>query len=343
MIDSGEFRQSAAASGGGVPAVRSGSPDRGIVPVLGWWAVRAARCGGSPRTVSRPARANRWRREFPLVAAESDLAANGDVAPADVSAGSSRPTWWRCREGHTWRAQVAARTVRRRDRVSDVHPVGLVAQVELGLRHEIAVVLPVVHYEHPPLRVDHGRPVRVDILVQSLSLRLAVEYDGQYWHGTATSWERDRRRTQRLEAAGWTVVGVGDHLAPMGAKDVVITTRVGAHERAAAVVDQLVALGFNMRVWTATAESASRLAGRRRTPSHTRVAVRGGGPRRREPLRTSSSLWFGAVRGCCGGGGFVLGRPRGRGRWMRQGRRRRGRRAGRCVRGGRTVRRGSSR
>jgi hypothetical protein len=84
--------------------------------------------------------------------------------------------------------------------------------------------------------------VGVDIVVPSL--RLVIEYDGQYWHNKATSWERDRRKSERLEAAGWTVVRVRDHLALVGAKDVVITTRVGAPERAVAVFEQLVVMGF---------------------------------------------------------------------------------------------------
>ncbi|MEW6756137.1 MAG: AAA domain-containing protein [Candidatus Latescibacterota bacterium] len=54
------------------------------------------------------------------------------------------------------------------------------------------------------VRVQHevGR-FRIDIVVEGPEARLAVECDGDAWHGPER-WDDDRRRQQKLERAGWT-------------------------------------------------------------------------------------------------------------------------------------------
>ena len=46
----------------------------------------------------------------PLVAAQWDFDLNGDLTPQSVSAGSRNKVWWRCSQGHRWRAAIYART-----------------------------------------------------------------------------------------------------------------------------------------------------------------------------------------------------------------------------------------
>jgi predicted transcriptional regulator of viral defense system len=48
----------------------------------------------------------------------------------------------------------------------------------------------------PPIRADFAWP----------ALKIAVETDGRRTHGTRQAFESDRRRDQRLTAAGWTVI-----------------------------------------------------------------------------------------------------------------------------------------
>ena len=47
---------------------------------------------------------------YPDVAAEWDRELNGDLAPSDVTRGSTKKIWWRCRFGHVWKAAVYSRT-----------------------------------------------------------------------------------------------------------------------------------------------------------------------------------------------------------------------------------------
>ncbi len=56
------------------------------------------------------------------------------------------------------------------------------------------------------LRVDGGRPLEVDLLWRSQ--RLAIEADGEETHGTRHAFQEDRKRDQRLVAAGYRVARV---------------------------------------------------------------------------------------------------------------------------------------
>lgn len=56
------------------------------------------------------------------------------------------------------------------------------------------------------LRVDSGRPLEVDLLWREQ--RLAIEADGEATHGTRSAFQEDRRRDQRLVAAGFRVARV---------------------------------------------------------------------------------------------------------------------------------------
>lgn len=46
----------------------------------------------------------------PEIAKQWDCEKNGSLTPKDVSAGSSRRVWWKCKEGHSWPAPVKHRT-----------------------------------------------------------------------------------------------------------------------------------------------------------------------------------------------------------------------------------------
>ena len=46
----------------------------------------------------------------PDIAGEWYAPLNGSLTPFDITYGSSKRIWWRCREGHIWKAQVFSRT-----------------------------------------------------------------------------------------------------------------------------------------------------------------------------------------------------------------------------------------
>ena len=70
----------------------------------------------------------------------------------------------------------------------------------LGLEQHFEAYGPLAHK-----LVEAARPARLDFAYPGL--RLAVEYDGA-WHAAPGGLARDRRRLNRLTAAGWRVVFV---------------------------------------------------------------------------------------------------------------------------------------
>lgn len=46
----------------------------------------------------------------PELAAEWDYEKNGDLKPADVTAGSHKKVWWKCSKGHEWNIAIKARS-----------------------------------------------------------------------------------------------------------------------------------------------------------------------------------------------------------------------------------------
>ncbi len=48
--------------------------------------------------------------KFPDIAAQWHPTMNGGLTPDQVSAGSHTKAWWRCEQGHEWKAEVNSRT-----------------------------------------------------------------------------------------------------------------------------------------------------------------------------------------------------------------------------------------
>ena len=46
----------------------------------------------------------------PALAAEWDAEKNGELKPSDVLAGSNKYVWWKCKNGHSWRARILSRS-----------------------------------------------------------------------------------------------------------------------------------------------------------------------------------------------------------------------------------------
>ena len=53
---------------------------------------------------------NDLKTRFPTIAAEWHPSLNGDLTPEQVLVGSHEKAWWRCAEGHVWKAVIASRT-----------------------------------------------------------------------------------------------------------------------------------------------------------------------------------------------------------------------------------------
>ncbi|WP_277820472.1 Helicase associated domain protein [Streptomyces sp. WAC00263] len=191
-----------------------------------------------------------------------DLAATLDAERSGITAdeltvGAGRKVWWRCpdfpQEHDGWEAVVGNRTGGFRKRFGtgcpDCRLVKTSAQ-ELRLKAELSTVLP-IDPDRGAIRTT--RVEHVDMVVEAEGLRLVLEFDGSYFHGAADSLRKDSAKSQRLRAAGWTVVRIRE--APLGlldaAHDVVVGFVAEPEDAAADVLDHLAGLGL---VDTAAAE-----------------------------------------------------------------------------------------
>ena len=79
-----------------------------------WQATIASRAKGSDCPVCAGkvvvAGENDLASQFPQIAAQWDMEANGGLLPSEVTHYSNKRIWWRCGLGHTWKTTVASRT-----------------------------------------------------------------------------------------------------------------------------------------------------------------------------------------------------------------------------------------
>jgi predicted nucleic acid-binding Zn-ribbon protein len=160
------------------------------------------------RTSSTPKAGESLAEKNPEVAAEWHPTRNESLTPFDVRPRGKASVWWRCSFGHEWKAKVAPRAVGIGCPRCNI--IG-VSERETRLKFELAAAGLPVAIDHPPIEVGGARrPVKADIAIPEL--RLAVEYDGWYYHRNKVN--ADRAQTAALESAGWTVVRVREQPLP---------------------------------------------------------------------------------------------------------------------------------
>ncbi|MBC3842052.1 hypothetical protein GXW82_23285 [Streptacidiphilus sp. 4-A2] len=188
-----------------------------------------------------------------------DLAATLNIEKSKITAdeltvGSNRKVWWNCPDfpedepdcpKHApWEAVVNNRTGGFRKRYGTGCPTCRLRQTsiqELRLKAELRTVLP-IDVARDAVQTD--RVERVDMVVEADGLRLVLEFDGSYYHGTEQSRRTDCAKARRLREAGWTVVRIRE--APLDLLDPTYDVRVGLlaepESAAADVLDHLAVL-----------------------------------------------------------------------------------------------------
>ncbi len=157
--------------------------------------------------------------KMPALAAEWHLTKNGKQTPAQVTPGVGRPFWWLCERGHSWRANVASRA-----RLGTGCPKCSAgwrrSRPEIASQCELQALLPAPVEGDARVNTSQGQQ-HVDIIARTL--RIAVEYDGSFWH--AGHEQRDREKIQALTRDGWVVIRVRQAPLPLiQSVDVTCTT-----------------------------------------------------------------------------------------------------------------------
>ncbi|WP_165982369.1 zinc-ribbon domain-containing protein [Dankookia rubra] len=175
-----------------------------------------------------------------LEALEPDIAAqwhptrNGDLRPSQISRGSKKKVWWLCpvNPEHEWPAVVSARTGK--NRTGCPHCFYQSSRNELRVLSEMSCLLPGVRHRE----AVHGD--EADVLVADL--RIAFEYDGQFFHGGPKGASRDAEKQRRLTSNGYLLFRMRERPLPLlSERDVHVSGRLLIFQEMAAFVTKLLA------------------------------------------------------------------------------------------------------
>jgi len=126
----------------------------------------------------------------PVLAKEWNYEKNGELKPENIMANSNITVWWKCNKGHEWRAKISNRNngrgcpVCNSERNTSFPEYALVYYLE---KHGLEVVH---SYREQGYELDVYIPYK----------KIAIEYDGCYWHKNKT--EKDLEKNQKCKKDG---------------------------------------------------------------------------------------------------------------------------------------------
>lgn len=152
---------------------------------------------------------------FPEIAAEFDESRNGMTAN-EVGAGALKWVWWKCVKDHTWGSSISNRTSQSLGCpkcssrfTSKIENLFRSALSQSGYFHKV---------ETHPFRIktstDNRKFLEVDILCHLDNLKVAIEYDGSYYHKDKP--DKDIDKTKKLLELGYLVVRIREQSASIG-------------------------------------------------------------------------------------------------------------------------------
>ena len=132
--------------------------------------------------------------KFPDIAAEWDFEKNGDITPDKISARNNKKYWYKCKLNHSYNSRTADRTTGGGCPKCTTQS----SQPELRIYSELKYLFADTLNKHKVKNVE------LDIFIPSL--KLAVEYDGSYWH--KKSEKRDIRKNHFCQRNGMKLIRV---------------------------------------------------------------------------------------------------------------------------------------
>lgn len=212
-----------------------------------WQAHVYARTGkertGCPECVHLPDEGRSFADLNPQIALEWHPTRNEGRLPSEFKTGSAFRAWWRClARGHEWQASL----VNRNGASGSACPICTMwgtSATQIRIAHELMAAGVPVMLDHPTIAVIGRRPVAADIVIPAQ--RVVIEYDGSHHHAAADAFDRDRRQTDALTSAGWTVIRIRPRaLEPTDANCVQIANNATIKQIADAVLIKLAELGY---------------------------------------------------------------------------------------------------
>ncbi len=143
----------------------------------------------------------------PDIAEEWDYQKNDPLKPSDLSIGSNRKVWWKCKVcGHEWYATPHSRVKGRMRGCPECSHAYQISEAELTVLYYVSIAFPDAENSWKPKWLDRKS---VDIYIPSINL--AIEYDGGAWHKDT---DKDYKKTQLLNDHGVSLIRIREALAP---------------------------------------------------------------------------------------------------------------------------------
>ena len=126
----------------------------------------------------------------PTLASEWNYKRNGSLMPENFAESSGKKVWWRCKKGHEWQATIASRNS------------GTGCPVCNSERHtsfpEFALVYYLKKYGVDVIHSYKDLGYELDVYIPSR--KIAIEYDGSYWHKDKT--KKELKKNAHCKADG---------------------------------------------------------------------------------------------------------------------------------------------
>ncbi|MBQ7473260.1 MAG: zinc-ribbon domain-containing protein [Oscillospiraceae bacterium] len=137
--------------------------------------------------------------QYPEIAREWDYDKNGELDPCEVSSKSNLKVWWKCSEGHEWKATVANRTHNNS------------GCPRCNLENTNSFCEQAVYYyikKAFPDAINSDRHLGVELDVFIPSIKTAVEYDGEAWHNSERRKKNDIHKNCLCADAGIKLIRI---------------------------------------------------------------------------------------------------------------------------------------
>ena len=139
----------------------------------------------------------------PILAKEWNYERNKELTPADVMPSSGKKVWWKCPKGHEWQAKIYHRNT-----VSDCP----VCHSERNTSFpEYAIVYYLRKYGLEVIHSFKEKGYELDVYIPSK--RVAIEYDGYFWHKNKT--HKDLEKNRKCEKEGVKLYRIREGLSSL--------------------------------------------------------------------------------------------------------------------------------
>ena len=147
---------------------------------------------------------------YPEIAKEWHPTKNGDLTPHDVKCRSNKKVWWLCPNHHEYQAVISERTSHSKTNCPICYKQNRTSFPEQAIFYYVKQIYPDAINGY---REDFLKNMELDIYIPSI--RLAIEYDGEPWHGR-DKLKREQQKYQRCHKQGIKLLRIREKMADLG-------------------------------------------------------------------------------------------------------------------------------